>query len=89
MNALQLELPPELVTDLKLIKSQLQDLKENYQPKEPNVYMTRQEVSEMLSINLSTLWNWQNKKIVQPLQIGGKVLFLRSSIESKIVELKN
>ena len=88
MNSLQLELPAKLLEDLELIKSQLQDLKNNYQPKEPKKYLTRQEVAEMLSIDLSTLWNWQNKQIVKPKQIGGRILFLRSDIENSIVSLK-
>lgn len=71
------------------VKIQLDNLKEHFQPKEPNEYLTRKEVAKMLSIDLSTLWNWQQKSIVHPRQIGGRILFLRSEIEQSIVELKN
>ena len=71
------------------VKTQLQDLKQHFQPKEPNEYMTRQEVSKMLSVDLSTVHNWTKKGILTAHQIGGRVFYLRTDVEKAIVKLNN
>ncbi len=71
------------------LKTQLNDLKEHFEPKKPNEYLTRHEVSKMLSIDLSTVHNWTKKRIIEAHQIGGRVFYLRSEIENAIVKLKN
>ena len=70
------------------VKTQLQDLKEHFEPKTPNEYLTRVEVSEMLKIDLSSVHNWTKKRILISYQIGGRVYYKRSEIENAIVELK-
>lgn len=71
------------------VKTQLNNLKEHFEPKRPNEYLTRHEVSKMLSIDLSTVHNWTKKGIIEAHQIGGRVFYLRSEIENAIVKLKN
>ncbi len=71
------------------VKSQLQDLKSHFQPKEPTEYLSRQEVAEMLSVDLSTIHNWKTKGILNAYQIGGRVFFKRSEVEKAIVKLNN
>ena len=51
-------------------------------------YLTREEVSEMLKISLSTIHNWCKKGILKPHQIGGRVYFKASDIESSIIKLE-
>jgi hypothetical protein len=70
------------------VKTQLQDLKKHFEPKTPNEYLTRVEVSEMLKIDLSSFHNWTKKGILTSYQIGGRVYYKRSEIENAIVELK-
>ncbi|MFV0565861.1 MAG: helix-turn-helix domain-containing protein [Flavobacteriaceae bacterium] len=70
------------------VKKRLDDLKQNFQPKEPTQYLTRQEVAEMLSIDLSTVHNWTKKGIITAKQLGGRVYYERKAIENAIVELK-
>jgi hypothetical protein len=71
------------------VKSQLEDLKKHFEPKTPNVYLTRQAVAEMLSIDLSTVHNWKTKGILTAHQIGGRVFYKRSDVENAIVKLNN
>lgn len=71
------------------VKTQLNDLKQHFQPKEPNQYLTTKEVSQMLSIGTTTVFNWTKRGVLNARQIGGRVLYLRSEIESAIVELQN
>ncbi|WNH10087.1 helix-turn-helix domain-containing protein [Thalassobellus suaedae] len=91
MKQLQMiEITPEELKEMILdgVKSQLQDLKKHFQPKEPNEYLTRNDVAEMLKIDLSSVHNWTKKGILKAKQIGGRVYYLRSEVESAIVELK-
>lgn len=69
--------------------SRIEDLKKHFQPKEPTEYLTRQEVAEMLQIDLSTVHNWTKKGIITACQIGGRVYYKRQALEAAIVELKN
>ena len=70
------------------VKSQLEDLKKNFQPKEPAEYLTRQEVAEMLKVDISTVHNWTIKGILKPYGIGRRVYYKRIEVESAIIELK-
>ncbi|WP_370477234.1 helix-turn-helix domain-containing protein [Tamlana flava] len=74
---------------LKGISSQLEDLKLNFQPKEPTEYLTRNEVAELLKIDLSSVHNWTKKGILTSYQIGGRVYYKRQELEDAIVKLKN
>tara|TARA_R110002096_G_scaffold421482_1_gene627215 strand:+ start:3449 stop:3718 length:270 start_codon:yes stop_codon:yes gene_type:complete len=88
MQTLQLELPKEYLSDINFIKSELKDLKENFQPKEPKKYLSRSELAEMLGVDKSTIHNWRKRKIIEAVQIGGRIFFERESIENAIVKLK-
>lgn len=88
MQTIQISLPENVVKDLEGIKQQLADLQKNFQPKEPSEYLTRNEVAEMLKIDLSSVHNWTRKGILQAYQIGGRVYYKRTEVESAIVQLK-
>ena len=51
-------------------------------------YLTREEVSELLKISLSTIHNWKKRGILHPYQIGGRVYFKASEIESSMIKLE-
>lgn len=70
------------------VKTQFDELKQFYQPKEPKTYLTRQEVAKMLSVDLSTVHNLTKRGVLEKLQIGGRILYLRSQVEKSIVKLK-
>lgn len=72
----------------KGFKTQLEEFAKNFQPKEPNQYLTRQEVSDMLNINLSTLHNWCKKGKLKPYGLGARVYFLRSEVEQCLKPIK-
>ena len=80
---------PEQLQDaiIEGVKTQLQDLKEHFEPKTPNEYLTRVEVSEMLKIDLSSVHNWTKKRILISYQIGGRVYYKRAEVENSIVKL--
>lgn len=72
---------------LKGVKIQLDELKSQFQPKEPNEYLTRQEVATMFNVDLSTIHNWCKSKKLNPLGLGARVYFLRSEIEASLTPL--
>lgn len=72
---------------LQGIKFQIEELKKHFQPKEPEKYLSRKQVCEMLQVDMSTLHNWKHKGILVPLGIGGRVIYRRSDIEAKLIEL--
>ena len=72
----------------EIIKNRFEDLKSNFQPKEPTEYLTRNEVAKLLKIDISSVHNWTKRQILQAYQIGGRVYFKRKEIEEAIVKLK-
>ncbi len=72
---------------LKGVKIQIDELKSQFQPKEPKEYLTRQEVAKMFNVDLSTVHNWSKSKKLNPLGLGARVYFLRSEIEASLIPL--
>jgi hypothetical protein len=86
---IQLQLPKNLQNDIDYLKSELEDLKKNFQPKEPTEYLTRNNVAKLLKIDLSSVHNWTKRRILQSYQIGGRVYYKRDEVENAIVKLNN
>lgn len=84
-----IQITPQQLQDaiIEGMKTQLNELKSNFQPKVPNEYLTRQEVSKMLKIDLSTIHNWCKKGKLNPYGIGNRVYFKRDEVENAIVQL--
>ena len=72
----------------QVIKTELEAVKKHLQPKQPNEYLTRKEVSEMLKIDLSSVHNWSKRGILIPHQIGNRVYYKLQEVENAIVKLK-
>jgi hypothetical protein len=80
--------PEELKTEiLQGVKNQLDQLKKDFQPKEPTEYLTRNEVAEMLKIDLSSVHNWTKKGKLKPYGIGSRVYYKRVEVEQALIEL--
>lgn len=75
-------------TILAGVKTQLEELKKEFQPKTPEEYLTRKETAELLKVNLSTIHAYANKGILKPLGLSGRVYFRRSEIEESLISLK-
>lgn len=66
------------------VRKELEELKKDFQPKEPTIYLSRQEVRRLLGINLTTLNNWTKKGILISYGIGGRVYYKRHEVENAI-----
>ncbi len=71
------------------LTNQIKELKENFEPVKPTEYLTRNEVAEMLKVDLSTLWLWQKKGKLIPVGLGNRVYYRRSDIEAALIFLGN
>ncbi|MDI5886538.1 helix-turn-helix domain-containing protein [Flavobacterium yafengii] len=69
------------------VKIQLENFLKHFTPKQPNEYLTRQEVAQMFNVDLSTIHNWCKSKKLNPLRLGSRVYFLRSEIEASLKPL--
>jgi len=47
---------------------------------EDTQYMTRDEVSKVLNVTVQTLNNWRREGVLNPLKIGGRVLYRKEDI---------
>jgi excisionase family DNA binding protein len=72
---------------LSLIELELENIKNNFQPKEPVELMTREETAQYLKVSLSTLWHWSKKGILPSYGIGNRVYYKRSEIESSLIKI--
>lgn len=71
------------------VKNQLEEFKKHLNNQEKaNEYLSRNDVSKMLGINLSSVHNWTKKGLLRAYQISGRVYYKRSEVEESIVELK-
>ena len=80
--------PEQLQNEIiKGVKTELEQLKKDFQPKQPSEYLTRNEVAEMLKIDLSSVHNWTKKGKLKAYGIGGRVYYKREEVENSIIEL--
>ena len=80
---------PQQIEDaiLKGVQIQIDQLKKEFQPKEPTEYLTRHEVKKLLNVDLSTIWNWQKKGKLKAYGIGSRVYYKRHEVEQSIKPL--
>ncbi len=71
-----------------VVKPQFDELKKEFQPKNPTVLLTRQEVRDLLQVNYTTINAWSNSGKLQRHGIGNRVYYKRSEIEASLIPLK-
>ncbi|WP_163322982.1 helix-turn-helix domain-containing protein [Draconibacterium mangrovi] len=83
-----IHLPPELDEKLQEIKAEIEALKSDFQPKQPEEYVPLDEAAKRLHVDKSTLHNWRKRGIVRGWQIGNRVYLKWSEVEASIQPLK-
>jgi predicted DNA-binding transcriptional regulator AlpA len=48
-------------------------------------YLSPNQVSDILNVDLSTLWRWKKKGFLVPIEIGGKRRYRKSEITAKFL----
>ena len=76
----------ELITDI--FKTQFETVKKEFTTQTENDdLMTREQVLELLQINASTLWHWQNKGRITVYKFANKCYYKRSELMATITPL--
>lgn len=68
-------------------KSEFDTLKKEFQPKEPAEFLTRNEVRDLLKVDLSTVHNWTKKGKLKAYGIGNRVYYRRDEVEAAMKPL--
>ncbi|MEB8328310.1 helix-turn-helix domain-containing protein [Flavobacteriaceae bacterium KMM 6897] len=79
----------QVLQKLALLEEELKNIKENFQPKEAEDLMTRQEVVDYFKISFPTLHQWTNHGILCCYRIGNRVYYKRKEIENRLVSYKS
>lgn len=85
------EITPEALTELikEGVKSQLEDFKKDFANQTAkDDLLNREQVLELLQINSSTLWHWQNKGKIQVYKFANKCYYKRSELMNCLTPLK-
>ncbi len=78
------ELRHDIIND---VKTEIENLKKEFQTKEPTEYLTRNEVKQLLSVDLSTVHNWTKRGKLRAYGIGSRVFYKRHEVEQSIKPL--
>ena len=82
---------PEQFTELltNVFKTQLEDFKKEFTTQSENDdLMTREQVLELLQINASTLWHWQNKGRITVYKFANKCFYKKSEVLAGLIAKK-
>lgn len=77
----------DLIELVKEIQETVGELKATALNQQPTEYYTREEVADLLKIDLSTIHNWVKKGKFTKYSIGNRVYFKRSDIETAIARI--
>ena len=69
------------------VKEQLDELKKTFQPITPTEYMTRDEVKNLLKVDISTVHNWTKSGKLKSYGIGNRIYYKRDEVESAIIAI--
>lgn len=70
------------------VKMELDKLKAEFQLKQPTEFLTRNDVKDLLKIDLSTVHNWTKRGKLKAYGIAGRIYFKRSEVEQALKPLK-
>jgi excisionase family DNA binding protein len=84
------EITPEALSKLinEGIKNQLDDFKKSFGTSDPDTLLSRDQVCEMLHINLSTLHHWTVKGRITAYGIGSRRYYKKSEVLECVKPLK-
>lgn len=69
------------------VAKQFEQLKTEFQPREPEEWLSVNETIEMLKISRSTLHEWTKKGTLTAYGLSTRVYYRRSEIESSLIKI--
>jgi len=83
------ELQDQIRNELRGFETSLiSKLKEEFQPKKPEEFLTRNEVAELLKINVNTVDRWSKEGKLIRYGISDRIFYRRKDVEASIIRLK-
>jgi hypothetical protein len=71
----------DLIAFAEHIQTRASEEIKNNAPSAPEEYLNPKQFAEALQISEVTLWNWDKKRITNPLRIGSQKRYRRSDLE--------
>ncbi len=71
------------------LKKELEQIRKEFQPKQPTEYLTRQDLADLLKVDLSTVHNWTKSGKLVRYGIGNRVYYKREEVETAMQPLKS
>lgn len=83
------QMSPEEFKELILsgIQLQIEELKKDFQPKQPDELMTRQQTADILKVDISTVYNYTKRGILLSYGIGNRIYYKRSEVQKAIIRI--
>jgi hypothetical protein len=78
------EITSRVITE---VKKEFTELKTQFQPIQPTEYLTRNEVKELLKVDLSTIHNWTKKGKLKSYGIGNRIYYKRLEVEQTFIAI--
>lgn len=70
------------------VKKSLKEFGKTFRPAEDEVWLTRNQLKDMLSVSLTTIHNWCNEGVLKPYKIGCQTRFKKKEV-IEILETSN
>ena len=70
---------------LEGVEKLLSEFSNQFTPKEPEVWLSRKDVSELLGVSIVTIHQWGKLGILKPYKIGTRVRYRQSDIEETLL----
>lgn len=71
-------------TIVESLKKEIEELKSQFQPKQPTEWISRNDVAKMLGVSFTTLYSWNRKKILIAYSIGNRVYYKRDEVNNAL-----
>lgn len=72
-----------------VVRSEIEAINPQGSSSEQEVFLTREEVSNLLKINLSTVTQWSKSGVLKQYALGGRVYYLRSEIKKSLIPINH
>jgi excisionase family DNA binding protein len=69
-----------LLGRLDSLSNQLSELQTKVQPPNQTVFLTREQVCDMLNVCLSTVWGWTKAGILKSYRVGNQVRYIETEV---------
>ncbi len=81
-----IQITPDQLQDqiIQGVKTEIDSLKAEFQPKQPTEYLTRNEVKDFFRVDMSTIHNWTKRGKLKAYGIGNRIYYKRAEIEASI-----